>query len=81
MFVKSTKELIMGFRKKQDVYSPLHINREMVERVQIPVHACFRGPLIGDKHHLTSQEAQKKAASQEDKPVVAAPGIILPLLH
>lgn len=55
----------MGFRKKQDVYSPLHINREMEEWVQIPVHARFGGPLIGHRHHLTSQEAQNRLVRKE----------------
>ncbi len=31
--IKKTKEVIIDFRRKQDVHSPLYINEETVERV------------------------------------------------
>lgn len=31
--IKKTNEIIIDFRKKQDVHTTLHFNREMVERV------------------------------------------------
>ncbi|KAI2645161.1 RNA-directed DNA polymerase from mobile element jockey [Labeo rohita] len=35
--IKKTKELIIDFRRNQDVHTPLYINEEMVERV-----SCFK---------------------------------------
>lgn len=69
--IKKTNEIIIDFRKKQDVHTTLHFNREMVERVS---SFKFLGThLMYDKHHGTSQEGTKAAVllnnAKEGKPV------------